>query len=84
MVVMEYIEGNTEESAWPGDAREKLESLRVVQKLHPAQFVFGDLQASNSLFVGDDPLLIDFDWVGKLNEVRYPRNLSSGREGRKS
>ena len=41
MAVMEYIEGNTEESAWPEDAREKIESLRVVQKLHAAQFVFG-------------------------------------------
>lgn len=41
MVVMEYIEGTTEESAWPEDAREKNE--RVAQKLHEAQLFFRDL-----------------------------------------
>ena len=71
---MEYIEGITEQSTWPENAQEKIE--RVVQKLHEVQLVFGDLRASSILFVGDDPFLTNFGWAGKVNEVRYPRNLS--------
>ena len=28
------------------------------------------------MFSGGEVLLIDFDWAGKVNEARYPRNLS--------
>ena len=74
MVIMEYIEGTTEQSAWPENAQEKIE--RVVQKLHVAQLVFGDLRASNILFAGDNPFFINFSWAWKVNEARYTRNLS--------
>ena len=76
MVVMDYIEGTTaaESASWPGSAREKVEE--VVQKLHAAQLVFGDLRGPNIMFSEGKALLIDFDWAGKVNEARYPRNLS--------
>jgi len=77
MVVMEYIEGNTadKESAWPEDAREKME--KAIQKLHDAQLVYEDLRAPNVMFPGDKVLLIDFDWAGKVGKAHYPRNLAS-------
>jgi hypothetical protein len=77
MVVMEHINGKTaDKSARPKNAREKTE--KAIKKLHDAQFVFGDLRGSNVMFSGDDVFLIDFDWAGKADEARYPRNLSSG------
>jgi len=76
MVVMEYIEGNTvgEASVLQKDVREKTE--KAIQKLHDAQLVFGDLRAVNVMISGDKVFLIDFDWAGKVNEARYPLNLS--------
>jgi len=77
MVVMEHIEGNTadKEPTWPKDARERIE--KAIRKLHDAELVFGDLRAPNVMFSGKKVFLIDFDWAGKVNEARYPRNLSS-------
>jgi len=76
MVVMEHTEGKTaeEESTWPNDAREKIET--AIQKLHNSQLVFGDLRGPNVVFSGGSVFLIDFDWAGRVNEARYPRNLS--------
>jgi len=76
MVVMEYIEGNSEveRASWPDDAREQVEE--AVKKLHAAQLVFGDLRGPNIIFSKGKAFLIDFDWAGKVNEARYPRNLS--------
>jgi len=75
MVVMDYIEGKTtaESASWPG-VREKVEE--VIQKLHEAQLVFGDLRGPNIIFSEGKVFLIDFNWAGKVNEARYPRNLS--------
>ena len=76
MVVMEYIEGDTVDKAsiLPKDIREKAE--KAIQKLHDGQYVFGDLRAVNVMVSGDKVFLIDFDWAGKVNEARYPLNLS--------
>lgn len=76
MVVMDYIEGKTaaESASWPGDAREKVEE--AVRKLHAAQLVFWDLRGPNIIFSEGKVFLVDFDWAGKVNEARYPRNLS--------
>ena len=77
MVVMEFVEGKTAEEMFPlpDDAREKTE--KAIRKLYDAQLVFGDLRGPNVMFSGDNVLLIDFDWAGKVNEARYPRNLST-------
>ena len=76
MVVMEYIEGDTMDkmAVLPKDIREKTE--KAIQKLHDGQFVFGDLRGSNVMVSKDKMFLIDFDWAGKVNEARYPLNLS--------
>ena len=57
----------------PKDIREKTE---VIQKLHDAQLGFAGLRAPNVMVSGDEVFLIDFDWAGKVNEARYPLNLS--------
>ena len=76
MVVMEHVEGKTadEEHTWPRDARDK--TAKAIQTLHDASLVFGDLRAPNVMFSGNEVFLIDFDWAGKVDEARYPRNLS--------
>jgi hypothetical protein len=76
MVVMERIEGNTMDKAstLPTGAREKTQL--AIKKLHDAKLVFGDLRGPNVMFSGEKVLLIDFDWAGKVDEARYPRNLS--------
>jgi len=76
MVAMEYIKGTTaaEPASWPSNAREQVEA--AVKKLHAAQLVFGDLRGPNIMFSEDKAFLVDFDWAGKVNEARYPRNLS--------
>ena len=76
MVVMEYIEGDTVDkiAVLPKDIREKTE--KAIQKLHDGQFVFGDLRGPNVMVSEDKVFLIDFDWAGKVNEARYPLNLS--------
>jgi len=76
MVVMEYIEGNSEakRASWPNDAREQVKE--AVQRLHATQLVFGDLRGPNIIFSEGRAFLIDFDWAGKVGEARYPRNLS--------
>jgi len=76
MVVMEYIEGDAVDEApvLPKDIREK--TKKAIQKLHDGQFVFGDLRGPNVIVSGDEIFLIDFDWAGKVNEARYPLNLS--------
>jgi len=69
MVVTEHIEGNTteKESAWPKDARQKIE--KAIQKLHDAKLVFGDLRASSVMFSGDNVFFTDFGWAGRVDEV---------------
>ena len=76
MVVMEFIEGKTAEKMFPmpSDAREK--TRKVIEKLHGAQFVLGDLQASNVVFSGNEVFLIHFDWAGRVGKARYPLRLS--------
>ena len=56
--------------------------LEVVQKLHDAGFVHGDLQSSNVLVesTSKDVIkihLIDFDWAGRQGEVVYPMGVNT-------
>ena len=74
MVVMEHIEGDS----WPDDAKDQVKE--AIDLLHQNNLVFGDLRPPNVLFSGGKVFLIDFDWAGKKNVARYPRNLSTGVE----
>ncbi|KAK0487202.1 hypothetical protein IW261DRAFT_1589645 [Armillaria novae-zelandiae] len=79
MVVMGYVEGEAATEMFNGAlAPEVFNDLeRALNIIHGEDLVFGDLGKPNIMIVprpnGDDTVrLIDFDWVGKENEARYP------------
>jgi len=74
MVVMSRVQCDKRDDR-PKDAREQVK--KAIDRLHNAGLVFGDLRAPNVLFSGGKVFLIDFDWAGKVEEVRYPRGLST-------
>jgi serine/threonine protein kinase len=77
VVVMEFIKGTLRDSPAAYD-RNKIEDLEsAVRSLHDQNVVFGDLRAPN-VVVGEGGalLLVDFDWSGELNVVRYPPSLN--------
>lgn len=84
MVVMEYAEeGKTLDVRSLDDdlsAKVKILLLRALEVLHDQGFVLGDLRPPNILVIRkkDDVgvRLVDFDWAGKVGEVRYPCYLS--------
>ena len=77
LVVMDYIEGNTVDKTTPlqEDTHAQIEkATRTLRQVH--RHVFGDLRELNIAIPGSRVFLIDFDWVGKVDEARYPRDLS--------
>ena len=77
MVVMdaldrEYISFDKE--TLPMDA-EKFLRERLIE-LHQANFVHGDVRDLNIMVRKDGKPLVDFDWSGKIGEVRYPMNVN--------
>lgn len=56
---------------------------RALDLLHRKNFVFGDLRPPNVLYSPEEnrAFLIDFDWVGKHEEERYPTCLDTGGPG---
>ncbi|KAF8523805.1 hypothetical protein JB92DRAFT_2882804 [Gautieria morchelliformis] len=84
MVVMDLIDDDTYEQlddVPPSDRSTfKTEIRRCVRQLHDAGFVHGDIRATNFMVPkGKEEtkiMLIDFDWAGKMGEVRYPHNVN--------
>ena len=57
------------------EMREKLAAF------HQAGFVHGDVRDTNVMVRRDGKpefMLVDFDWAGKIGEVRYPMNVNRG------
>ncbi|KAF9234165.1 hypothetical protein BU15DRAFT_79348 [Melanogaster broomeanus] len=81
MVVMEYVDGQTFESAARKlNVSERIHAdlARMIARLHAAGFVFGDLRAPNIVVTQQGQVqLIDFDWAGKEGEVTYPVSVSN-------
>ena len=77
LVVMDYIEGNTVDKTTPlrEDTHTQIEKATRTLRQVP-RHVFGDLRELNIAIPGSRVFLIDFDWVGKVDEARYPRDLS--------
>jgi len=51
-----------------------------VKALHQKAFVHGDIRTTNVMVRKDGKpgiLLVDFDWAGKIGEVRYPMNVNN-------
>jgi serine/threonine protein kinase len=80
MVVMEYLDGNTvrEASKLGNIPTTFLEQVRKpLDYLHEQGFVFGNLRDVNVMITRNREVkLIDFDWAGKEQQVRYPLFLS--------
>lgn len=86
MVVMDFLPYE-QLFQWPSSIERQnlVESVRnIVQKLHDKGFVHGDIRDSNVLVKpktsASDPdsvYLIDFDWAGKDQEVRYPARINT-------
>ncbi|KAH9175160.1 hypothetical protein EDB89DRAFT_2066957 [Lactarius sanguifluus] len=62
------------------------ELQKLVQCFHDKDMVHGDLRESNILCEGENAMLIDFDWGGRVGEAAYPfvRLTSELRNGRDS
>ena len=43
-----------------------------LQKLHNEGYVHGDIRGFNTVYAGNNSCLIDFDFGGRENEVKYP------------
>ncbi|KAI5986002.1 hypothetical protein EDC04DRAFT_2589995 [Pisolithus marmoratus] len=86
MVVMDLLEGY--ECLYDirhnlsREQRERLrdELRRSLQKLHQIGLVHGDVRDANVMVTKDRLgwMLVDFDWSGKIEEVRYPMNVNRG------
>lgn len=90
MVVMDYSNYKQLYESMPQMSKEQqyaitAKVIEVVQKLHDAGFVHGDLQSSNVLVdcgmsTSKDDIkihLIDFDWAGRQGEVVYPMGVNT-------
>ncbi|PBK73208.1 hypothetical protein ARMSODRAFT_720832 [Armillaria solidipes] len=85
MVVMGYVEGKTATKVFNGAALSPNvvgDLERALSILHGEGLVFGDLRKPNIMIVPEDDTvrLIDFDWAGKENQVRYPIHLNQSKE----
>jgi RIO-like serine/threonine protein kinase len=79
MIVMDRVDGN-HSPLKESDLNDAMHGLitDAVTSLHQAGFVHGDLRPSNVVRSNDSGgiLLLDFDWAGKIGEVRYPMNVN--------
>ena len=61
---MEYLQGY---NTWPDDPTQEQREKLKRKAIHGHE----NLRAPNILVKDDDLKLVDFDWAGKENEVRY-------------
>ncbi|KAI0255336.1 hypothetical protein BJV78DRAFT_1179329 [Lactifluus subvellereus] len=82
MAVMDLIGSNYVEFHQSSGNPTAFETLRdILSRLHEAGFVHGDIRDTNIMIdesSGGCPMLVDFDWAGKIGEVRYPMNVYRG------
>ncbi|KAJ7696872.1 hypothetical protein B0H14DRAFT_3039825 [Mycena olivaceomarginata] len=83
MVVMGFVAGKT--LSWLQTKQQVLpqhlgdELANILDVLHRAGFVYGDLREPNIMLTDDAKKvqLVDFDWAGKAGEAHYPISLST-------
>jgi serine/threonine protein kinase len=67
------------ESSAPSSHREEIAAK--LASLHQGSYVHGDIRNANVMVKEDGSLgirLVDFDWSGKVGEVRYPMSIYRG------
>ncbi len=82
MIVMDYIQGQTLVEAYPNGLLPigiKKAIKKGLDTLHNEDLVYGDLRRQNIMVTDKENRIrfIDFDWAGKVGEVRYPFHLAS-------
>src|SRR6266851_1417803 len=85
MVVMDYLDGDHYRSFDDSHVSEELYASMhgVLEKLHQASLVHGDIRDVNTMVKNDDPskfMLLDFDWAGRIDYARYPPNVNRSAE----
>jgi len=82
MVVMEMIgEDYCPLSEFPPPYYHSEDITQKLTSLHQANYVHGDVRDSNIMVKKDGVQgfkLVDFDWSGRIGEVRYPMNVYRG------
>jgi len=80
-VAKEFVHIDTAKSTLTSELHDMV--LEETARLHQAGYVHGDLRDTN-LMVREDGergfILLDFDWAGKIGEIRYPRNVNTAPE----
>ncbi|KAI9463374.1 hypothetical protein F5148DRAFT_1313294 [Russula earlei] len=83
MVVMDYLDGDQYSDfvcvEQTDNVNLKNAMTAALTDLHQAGFVHGDVRDVNTLVNNNNPsgfMLVDFDWAGKIGEVRYPPNVN--------
>ena len=80
MVVMDYLDPNKFNHVSAYDTGLKPTIHKAVDVLHDRGFVHGDVRNFNMVHTEENGarrvLLLDFDWSGKLGEVRYPGGIN--------
>ena len=80
MVVMDYVDSTTvynaqKQNSLPEDFHEQVEA--ILSHLYGQGYVFGDLHSPNIMVMKSKKVMfIDFDWVGKDKESRYPIKMA--------
>ena len=85
MVVMEYLEPAMYRNLEPQDKESTHLVKEIVTHLHKGGFVHGDIRPINMMvhrewysITGERKLLLlDFDWAGPEDEVKYPLDVNS-------
>lgn len=74
-IVMSKVTGDTSRAL---TAKQSKELQRAVGLLHAQELVFGDLRRPNVIAIGKDKIsLIDYEWCGRGEVVRYPTDIST-------
>lgn len=86
MVVMDFLEEyeclyDVKRDLSHGQQEKLGDELKtMLEALHQMSFVHGDVRDANVMVKTDRSgwRLVDFDWSGKIGEVRYPMNVNRG------
>jgi hypothetical protein len=65
MVVMEFVEAC--DVTYERNQELALQVARILNDIHSAGFVFGDLRPPNMLYYRNQVMLIDFNWMGRFD-----------------
>ncbi|KAL4245199.1 hypothetical protein ABKN59_009927 [Abortiporus biennis] len=77
VIVMDYIKGETALAHEKLSEATKTDVKRALRILRKNRFVFGDLRRQNVMVCEDKSVrFVDFDWAGKVGEVRYPPDIN--------